>query len=173
MRKTGSAAARPLPAARHSRLRRASNRLFPGEPPRSICAPLLSAASCPVVPRAAEGGHKAGSFDHHVTTTLTLIRTLCGTKKRIFPIISTRFTFLLLALETRPQFQQQRAAVPGVRVRGHHAIKATNNLPSAILLVGQQFSRWPTLPSPGKASPPWRDISALICNTCDVSKLLS
>jgi len=149
--------------------------LCPGSCRDLIPALLLSAAACPAVPGAAERGHRAGSFNHRLTT-LTLIPTLCGTKKRIFPVIPTRFAFVSPPQETGLQFQQQRAgtvaAGTGACVCGDHATKATSNLPSAIL-VGQQFSRWPTLPSSGKASPPCRAISALICNASDASKVLS
>lgn len=95
------------------------------------------------------------------------------------PITSTSFISMSPAQETAA-VQQQRAGTVAIAMGmwvydkcGLHVIKATNNLPSATLLMGHQYSRQTTLSSSGKASPPCRETAALNHSSCDVSEVLS
>lgn len=86
----------------------------PGMPRRRGCSPrsrwprccwYLPALRCPGLPSEAT---KRARYNHRVTMTLTLIHTLSSTKKRTFPVISTRFAFVSPAEETGLQFQRRR-----------------------------------------------------------------
>lgn len=82
-----------------------SHRLCPGQPPPLDLCPAAPGSRLPCGVQSCKRGREAGSTPHCVTTTLTLTRSLRGTKRRIFPLVFTHFTFVSPAQGTGLQFQ--------------------------------------------------------------------